>query len=99
MVIAKHDKLGRISDFGIVEIQSVYVSGNIRSPFEAYVENPKENAFMNWKKRKYYPRPDFLFSSRKPLVPQMIYKGQILKAWGKRLAVVVDKHFLIHCQK
>ena len=27
--------------------------------------------------------PDYLSSSRKRLVPQLIYKGSILKAWGK----------------
>ena len=93
VVIAKHDDAGKILDFGAVEIQSVYVSGNIRNPFEAYMENPTGNATMDWSGETHYPRPDFLSSSRKRLAPQVIYKGQILKEWGKRMAVVVDKPF------
>ena len=48
---------------------------------------------MDWTKEKNYPRPDYLSSSRKRLAPQMIYKGGILKAWGKKQAVVVHKNF------
>jgi hypothetical protein len=37
--------------------------------------------------------PDYLASSRKRLVPQLIYKGNILKAWGKKQAVVLHEGF------
>ena len=93
VIVAKYDDNGKVLDFGAVEIQSVYVSGNMRKPFEAYMENPSDNANMNWSGEKHYPRPDFLSSSRKRLAPQMIYKGQILKEWGKKMAVVVDRPF------
>ncbi|MCB0308849.1 MAG: hypothetical protein KDD48_05710 [Bdellovibrionales bacterium] len=93
LVIAKHNSSGKVLDFGAVEIQSVYVSGNIRNPFEYYMEDPKKRARMDWSKEKFYPRPDFLSSSRKRLAPQLIYKGQILKAWGKKMAIVVDRPF------
>jgi len=93
LVITKHNSKGKVIDFGAVEVQSVYVSGNIRNPFEHYMEDPSKRADMDWTKEKYYPNPDFLSSSRKRLAPQMIYKGQILRAWGKKLAVVVDKPF------
>jgi hypothetical protein len=93
LVIAKHSASGKVIDFGAVEVQSVYVSGNIRNPFEHYMENPIENCNMDWTGEKNYPRPDFLSSSRKRLAPQMIYKGQILRAWHKKLAVVVDQPF------
>jgi hypothetical protein len=33
-------------------------------------------------------------SSRGQLAPQLIHKGGILHAWGKKLAVAVDRHFL-----
>jgi len=93
LVIAKHNLQGKILDFGAVEIQSVYVSGNIRNPFEYFMEAPDSRWNMDWSHEKHYPRPDFLSSSRKRLTPQILYKGQILKAWGKRLAVVVDRPF------
>ncbi|PIU01298.1 MAG: hypothetical protein COT74_02000 [Bdellovibrionales bacterium CG10_big_fil_rev_8_21_14_0_10_45_34] len=93
LVIAKHDSKGKVLDFGAVEVQSVYVSGNIRNPFEYYMEDPEKRSDMDWSKEKHYPSPDFLSSSRKRLAPQMIYKGQILRAWSKKLAVVVDRPF------
>lgn len=40
-----------------------------------------------------YPRPDYLSSSRKRLVPQLLYKGGILKSWGKKQAVAVQRSF------
>ena len=93
IVLAAHDKNGKIFDFGAVEIQSVYVSGNIRKPFEAFIKNPRKNELMDWSKAKNYPRPDYLSSSRKRLIPQLIYKGRILKSWGKKQVVVIDKSF------
>lgn len=93
IVLVAHDKNGKIFDFGTIEIQSVYVSGNIRKPFETFIKNPKKNELMDWSKEKNYPRPDYLSSSRKRLVPQLIYKGHILKSWGKRQVVVIDKSF------
>jgi len=41
----------------------------------------------------YYPRPDYLSSSRKRLAPQLIYKGGILHAWQKKQAIAVDNNF------
>ena len=93
LVIAHHTLEGKVNDFGAVEIQSVYVSGNIRNPFEYYMESPENRATMDWTDRPHYPRPDFLSSSRKRLIPQLLYKGQILRSWSKKLAVVVDKPF------
>jgi len=36
-----------------------------------------------------YPRPDYLSSSRKRLAPQLIFKGGIINAWGKKTAVAL----------
>lgn len=93
IILVAYDQTGRIIDFGALEIQSVYISGNIRNAFEYYMKNPEANTSMDWSGRRYYPRPDFLSSSRKRLAPQLIYKGGILHAWGKKVAVAVDRHF------
>ncbi|MCB0408495.1 MAG: hypothetical protein KDD34_09840, partial [Bdellovibrionales bacterium] len=89
VVLVSHDELGRVIDFGAIEIQAVYVSGNIRNPFEAYMKNPQKNYKMDWTSEAHYPRADFLSSSRKRLVPQLMYKGRILQDWKKKQAVVI----------
>jgi hypothetical protein len=93
IVIVAHDESGRVTDFGAVEVQAVYVSGNITRPFEHYMSNPVGNERMDWRGQQHYPRPDFLSSSRKRLGPQLQYKGQIMQSWDKKLAVVVDSPF------
>src|SRR5260370_24818723 len=57
------------------------------------MEDPRAHAAMDWSRRRYYPRPDYLSSSRKRLAPQLIYKGGILHAWGRKQAVAVDSSF------
>jgi accessory colonization factor AcfC len=52
-----------------------------------------KNANLDWRRHKNYPRPDYLSSSRKRLAPQLIYKGGILHAWKKKMAVAVDSQF------
>jgi hypothetical protein len=93
VVLVAYDALGHILDFGALEVQAVYISGNIRKAFEYYMQDPMNHVHMNWSKQRFYPRPDYLSSSRKRLAPQLIYKGGILHAWGKKQAVVVDSHF------
>jgi hypothetical protein len=91
-VIARVDAHGRIIDFGSLEIQAVYISGNVREPFDFYMEDRRGRATANWD-GKNYPRPDYLSSSRKRLAPQMITKGGIFKAWGKKQAIALHKDF------
>ena len=93
VVLVSYDDRGRITDFGALEVQAVYISGNVRRPFERYMESPKENATMNWRAEVNYPHPDFLSSSRKRLAPQLLYKGGIIHAWKKKSAVALDSHF------
>lgn len=93
VVLVAYDEKGKVTDFGALEIQGVYISGNVRRPFEYYMENPKENSGMSWRGKLNYPRPDYLSSSRKRLVPQLLYKGGILNSWGKKIAVALDKGF------
>lgn len=93
VVLVSYDGAGRITDFGSLEVQAVYISGNIRTAFTYYMADPHGRANFDWSTRSYYPRPDYLSSSRKRLAPQLIYKGGIVHAWGKKQAVAVDSHF------
>jgi len=93
LVLVAYDKNGRVIDFGTIEVQAVYISGNIRAPFEYYMDTSKRNRNLNWQGKPNYPKPDYLSSSRKRLIPQVLYKGGILKTWGKKQAVVLQKHF------
>lgn len=93
LVLASVDGDGKIIDFGAIEVQGVYISGNVRNPFEYYMEDPSGRKDMNWKGQKNYPGPDYLSSSRKRLAPQLIFKGGILKSWGKKVAVILDQGF------
>lgn len=93
IVLVAYDNNGQIVDFGALEIQSVYISGNIRRPFSAYMQDPANQTDMDWSSQRHYPRPDYLSSSRKRLVPQLIYKGGILQAWGKKQAVAMHRGF------
>lgn len=89
-VIVSYDDQGRITDFASIEVQGVYISGNLRNPFQSYMDNPTED--FQWE-GKNYPHPDYLSSSRKRLIPQMLYKGGIFKAWSKKQCVVIQKSF------
>lgn len=93
IVLVSYDDRGRITDFGAIEVQAVYISGNIRRPFEHYMAAPHARANMSWRGQANYPRPDFLSSSRKRLAPQLIYKSGIITAWKKKTAIVLDRAF------
>lgn len=93
IVLVAYDQHGRVIDFGSLEVQAVYISGNIRRPFEYYMQNPAQHHLMDWSGQHNYPRPDYLSSSRKRLVPQLIFKGGILKSWGKKQAVALHRGF------
>lgn len=80
-VLVAYDDRGHITDFGALEVQGVYISGNVRRPFECYMADRLGCAEMNWTTTRVVP--DYLSSSRKRLVPQLLHKGGILKAWGK----------------
>jgi hypothetical protein len=94
VVLVAYDQQGQIIDFGTLEVQAVYISGNVRRPFAHYMSDPANRSDMDWAKlASYYPRPDFLSSSRKRLAPQLLYKGSILRAWGKKQAVAIQSCF------
>lgn len=91
LVLVAHDERHRILDFGALEVQAVYISGNIREPFRAFMAEPTRD--FDWTGRPKYPRPDYLSSSRKRLEPQLRYKGSILRSWGKKQAVAIQQSF------
>jgi hypothetical protein len=93
IVLVAYDQSGNIYDFGSLEVQAVYISGNVRSPFEYYIADPKSNQHMDWSGEPNFPRPDYLSSSRKRLAPQLIFKGGILNSWKKKMAVALNRGF------
>lgn len=94
VVLVSYDDRGRVLNFGAIEVQAVYISGNVRKPFETYMSNPQDWENIDWSRlADYYPTPDYLSSSRKRLTPQLLYKGAILHGWNKKQVVVVQKSF------
>lgn len=93
-VLVAYNEQGKIIDFGSIEVQAVYISGNVTNPFKHYMANRKKIVDFDWTKQLNYPRPDYLSSSRKRLAPQLLYKGGILKSWGKKQAVILQDTFL-----
>jgi hypothetical protein len=93
VVVVSYDARGKVTDFGALEVQAVYISGNVRNPFEYYIQDPKARKSMDWARRPNYPNPDYLSSSRKRLAPQLIYKGGIFQTWKKKSAVALNRGF------
>lgn len=91
MVLVMRGADGEVEDFGSVEVQAVYISGNVRNPFRLYMEDREGRQHETYKGDK-KPRPDYL-SSFKRLILQVMRKGSILAEWGKRQAIAVDRHF------
>ena len=90
-VLVSYNDKGKLLDFGSLEVQGVYISGNLRNPFDAFMGTPSVS--FKWKTGYNYPKPDYLSSSRKRLVPQMLYKGGVFKSWKKKQAVALQKSF------
>jgi hypothetical protein len=90
-ILVSYDHNGKILDFGAVEVQGVYISGNIRKPFEYYMQDMSKD--FVWETGYNYPKADYLSSSRKRLVPQLLFKGGILHSWRKKIAVVLLETF------
>lgn len=95
VIIVAYDEEGQVTDFGALEVQSVYISGNLRKRFFVpLTSNADVYLATDWEhSRTTMPRPDYLSSSRKRLAPQLIFKGGILKAWGRKQAVAVHSAF------
>ncbi len=91
VVLVAYDERGRVYDFGALEIQAIYISGNVREPFEHYMKDPKARAQMDWSNEPNYPRPSYLSSTQERLVPQLLCRSGILHSWGKKTAVALDR--------
>jgi hypothetical protein len=97
IVLIKTDELGNIIDFGAIEVQSVYVTGNMRKPFEHYMQDPEGRVDFDWRSHVaeeggYYPSPDWR-SSHKRLFRQLNSKGSLFRDLGKKQAVVIQQQF------
>ncbi|MEZ5059232.1 MAG: NotI family restriction endonuclease [Saprospiraceae bacterium] len=90
-VLVQYNDKGQLINFASLEVQGVYISGNLRNPFEEYMKKPSKN--FEWPTGYNYPKPDYLSSSRKRLIPQMLYKGGIFHTWKKKQTVALQKSF------
>ncbi|HOE05777.1 MAG TPA: NotI family restriction endonuclease [Bacteroidales bacterium] len=90
-VIVAYNEKGQLIDFVSLEVQGVYISGNLRNPFDSYLNKPSQE--FNWSSSYNSPKPDYLSSSRKRLIPQMLYKGGIFHTWRKKQTVALQKSF------
>jgi hypothetical protein len=90
-VLVPYNDKGQLIDFVSLEVQGVYISGNLRNPFEEYMKRPSKD--FEWPTAYNYPKPDYLSSSRKRLIPQMLYKGGILHTWKKKQTAALQRSF------
>lgn len=76
-------------DWCAVETQALYFSGSKMSlEFEAYASGLNPVLFPKGKRR-----PDYRSSGPKRLAPQLDVKVPVLRNWGKKIAVVIDRYF------
>ena len=75
-----------LTRYAALEVQAVYISGNVSNPFLEFMRG------VPWDGRN-PPRPDWLSSSRKRLVPQLAWKGSVLHSWGVPVIVCVQQAF------
>lgn len=62
-VFIDQDLNGRVTNFGALEIQAVYISGNIRHHFEFYMADPA-NRYDQMNPNEKYPRPKVIKSKK-----------------------------------
>jgi hypothetical protein len=78
-----------------VETQALYFSGTkMRPEFDAYAQAPGPVLFPSGKRR-----PDYRSSGPKRLWPQLDVKVPVLRNWGKKVVVVVDRFFYSNMNK
>lgn len=72
-----------------IETQALYFSGDrMRPEFDAYAAAPSAVLYPVGKRR-----PDYRSSGPKRLAPQLDVKVPVLRNWGKKVAVVIDRFF------
>ncbi|GAC1609644.1 MAG: hypothetical protein NVS3B3_16630 [Aquirhabdus sp.] len=73
-----------------LETQALYFSGGkMEEEFSAYAKNDGENLLYPVEHR----RPDYRSNGPKRLAPQLAVKVPVLRSWGTKVAVVVDRYF------
>ena len=76
-------------DWCAVETQALYFSGDkMQLEFAAHSKNPNTLLFPTGKRR-----PDYRSSGPKRLSPQLDVKVPVLRNWGKKVVIVIDKYF------
>ena len=81
---------GDASDWMGLEVQAVYFSGGrMDADFDVLLSNTEDSPPSPTRRR----RPDWRSSSAKRLMPQLEVKVPLLRQWGKKLAVAVDRPF------
>ena len=93
LVLCSYDNHGAITDFGALEIQAVYISGNVRNPFEAYMKKPSFHWKMDWTLEPNQPRPDYLSSSRKRLALYLTSRGLVIYKKRKKQIIALQNSF------
>jgi hypothetical protein len=82
-------------EWAAVETQALYFSGGkMMVEFEAYAAAPGPLLFPVGKRR-----PDYRSSGPKRLSPQLDVKVPVLGAWGKKVAIVIDRFFFENMNK
>lgn len=76
-------------EWAALETQAVYFSGGAFEPdFKAYLDSPPDLVFPIKQRR-----PDYRSSGAKRLAPQLDVKVPVMRRWGKKTVVVIDKGF------
>lgn len=101
--VVRDDKAGRIDwvlvpelpadpqkiELVAIETQAVYFSGgNIWDDLRDYLQNPDQVRFPVGQRR-----PDYRSSGPKRLSPQLDAKVPVMRRWGTKVVVVVDRYF------
>lgn len=90
MVLANQEGGAAVLNWCALEIQAVYFSGrSMREEFRSIMDYEGESLPFPSHTR----RPDYRSSGPKRLMPQLQIKVPTLRRWGKKMVVVVDKHF------
>ncbi len=90
MVLANQESDSTAFDWCALEIQAVYFSGRSMSEeFRNIINHPGDSPPFP----SHHRRPDYRSSGPKRLMPQLQIKVPTLRRWGKKMAVVVDRHF------
>lgn len=90
MVLANRPTGAATLDWCALEIQAVYFSGrSMGLEFRNILKHEGDQPPFPGHTR----RPDYRSSGPKRLMPQLQIKVPTLRRWGKKMAVVVDRHF------